>query len=346
MAGLTWRSASLLEIDGVEYDLMHQPSGHSSRMRLLKTRAMIEGYGPIATEFQSADCVELGIFRGGSTALLAQLLRPHRLVAMEISPDPVESLERFIEQKGLGESVHTHYGVDQGHRARVLEIVEAEFGADPLDLVIDDASHLYHPTVASFDVLFPRLRPGGLYVIEDWRNDALWFNAYLDAMELPDSEQAKLIDAGLAEAMQGLESVDLGPRLERLWVNAMRDPGSADQVILSGWYERLRSGPPGSEVLMARLDQLLDDPQPPAHVWTDDEPPLVAFAAELLTVTADQPELISSVTVDRHWISIRRGPSELDPDAFRIADVARDRMAVLARTYRAHPVEPEAAGPI
>ena len=34
--------------------------------------------------------------------------------------------------------------------------------------MIDDASHLYNETSASFNVLFPRLRPGGLYVIEDW----------------------------------------------------------------------------------------------------------------------------------------------------------------------------------
>jgi predicted methyltransferase len=35
-----------------------------------------------------------------------------------------------------------------------------------LDLVVDDTSHL-GPTRASFNTLFPRLRPGGVYVIED-----------------------------------------------------------------------------------------------------------------------------------------------------------------------------------
>ena len=38
----------------------------------------------------------------------------------------------------------------------------------PLDLVIDDASHFYGPTLASFETLFPLLTPGGLYIIEDW----------------------------------------------------------------------------------------------------------------------------------------------------------------------------------
>jgi hypothetical protein len=38
----------------------------------------------------------------------------------------------------------------------------------PLDLVIDDASHLYEATKASFEILFPLIEPGGLYIIEDW----------------------------------------------------------------------------------------------------------------------------------------------------------------------------------
>ena len=40
--------------------------------------------------------------------------------------------------------------------------------ANELDLVVDDASHAYEETKTSFEVLFPLLRPGGIYVIEDW----------------------------------------------------------------------------------------------------------------------------------------------------------------------------------
>ena len=37
----------------------------------------------------------------------------------------------------------------------------------PLDLIIDDGSHLYPDYTATADVLFDQLRPGGVYVIED-----------------------------------------------------------------------------------------------------------------------------------------------------------------------------------
>jgi hypothetical protein len=39
--------------------------------------------------------------------------------------------------------------------------------------VIDDASHLLDPTRASFNVPFPLVRPGGVYVIEDWSLDLI-----------------------------------------------------------------------------------------------------------------------------------------------------------------------------
>jgi hypothetical protein len=37
----------------------------------------------------------------------------------------------------------------------------------PLDLVIDDGSHISRDVIASFGQLFPALRPGGLYIVED-----------------------------------------------------------------------------------------------------------------------------------------------------------------------------------
>ncbi|MEA2502281.1 MAG: hypothetical protein QOD01_2392, partial [Actinomycetota bacterium] len=82
--------------------------------------------------------------------------------------EPVQSLEEFIAESGLTDVVATHYGVDQGDAATLSALVESDHGGAPLDLVIDDASHLYRETRTSFEVLFARLRPGGVYIIEDW----------------------------------------------------------------------------------------------------------------------------------------------------------------------------------
>jgi hypothetical protein len=48
-------------------------------------------------------------------------------------------------------------------------IVAAAAGLPALDIVVDDASHASHHQQFAFLTLFPRLAPGGLYVIEDLR---------------------------------------------------------------------------------------------------------------------------------------------------------------------------------
>jgi hypothetical protein len=40
-------------------------------------------------------------------------------------------------------------------------------GVGPFDLIVDDASHIPALTVRSFEILFPMLAPGGVYIIED-----------------------------------------------------------------------------------------------------------------------------------------------------------------------------------
>jgi hypothetical protein len=43
------------------------------------------------------------------------------------------------------------------------------------DLIIDDASHVSSLTVASFKILWPYLKPGGLYVVEDLHSSYHWW---------------------------------------------------------------------------------------------------------------------------------------------------------------------------
>ncbi len=44
-----------------------------------------------------------------------------------------------------------------------------------IDLIIDDGSHICSHVIKSFEVLFPRLAPGGLYVVEDTQT-SYWHN--------------------------------------------------------------------------------------------------------------------------------------------------------------------------
>ena len=129
------------------------------RFLIRKPADLVARYVDLAARFAGARIVELGIAAGGSTALLALLAEPELLVACEIDAEPVRALAELIDARALHSVVRPFYDVDQADRRRLSEIVDSERRGEPLDLVIDDASHLYDQTLASFDVLFPRLRP-------------------------------------------------------------------------------------------------------------------------------------------------------------------------------------------
>lgn len=51
-----------------------------------------------------------------------------------------------------------------------LTALKAAFPVE-FDVIIDDASHMYGPTVNMFSNLFPALKSGGVYIIEDCQSD-------------------------------------------------------------------------------------------------------------------------------------------------------------------------------
>ena len=140
------------------------------RSPIYKPRSMVERLADLIEELEPQHIFELGIFGGGGTLFLAELARPRRLVAIDRLPlkQIRDQVDTRAAEAGLEGVVRTFGEVDQADRGRLAEIAEEAFEGGALDLVVDDCSHLYEPTRASFNELFPRLRPGGVYVIEDW----------------------------------------------------------------------------------------------------------------------------------------------------------------------------------
>lgn len=157
-------------IDGTVFELcpVGRPSQTPESVFLRKNRNFANRYLSLTEEFQNCRMVEVGVDQGGSTSFFLKLFRPENLLAIELSDTPVDSVMNFLAKHDREKKVGIHWGVDQSDPVRVPELVEATFAGQPLDLVVDDASHLLKPTTATFEMLFPRLRSGGLYVIEDW----------------------------------------------------------------------------------------------------------------------------------------------------------------------------------
>jgi predicted O-methyltransferase YrrM len=112
--------------------------------------------------------LELGMYQGGSIALWREALGC-RVIGIDLSAPPktAQLVDRYIRESCSEDEVFCYWRTNQTDADSLRSIV-ARHGAGTLDVVIDDASHLYAPTRRSFEILFPLLRPGGVYVIEDW----------------------------------------------------------------------------------------------------------------------------------------------------------------------------------
>jgi tetratricopeptide (TPR) repeat protein len=97
--------------------------------------------------------IEIGIANGSSLAAWERYFDRATLVGIDINPD----CQRFGQGRVF---VRIGSQDDPGFLHRVA----AEF---PPTIIIDDGSHIAHHMISAFEVLFPTLQPGGIYIFED-----------------------------------------------------------------------------------------------------------------------------------------------------------------------------------
>lgn len=111
--------------------------------------------------------LELGVFNGGSLLMFGKYLERARILGIDIQMPP-PSFFSACESMNLADRVSVELG-SQDDAGFLSGAVSRYFQDQKLDLIIDDASHRYSPTKASFDALFEtHLTSGGIYVLEDW----------------------------------------------------------------------------------------------------------------------------------------------------------------------------------
>lgn len=104
---------------------------------------------------QAVTMLEIGCGRGGSLQMWKRYLGPHaRIVGIDVE----ERAKEYEEDQ-----IHVRIG-DQSDEAFLQSLLD-EFG--PPDIVLDDGSHMASHMVQSFQFLYPRMSPTGLYMIED-----------------------------------------------------------------------------------------------------------------------------------------------------------------------------------
>lgn len=153
-------------MDGVEFVIDLPPCRPSEPgcFTIAKPEPYVRFYESLVDKLSPEGILELGILEGGSFVFLDKLFSPQRMAAIDLSPNPVEPLDEYVSTHP---NRHAHFSTSQTDEAALESIVTEELEGK-LDLIIDDASHTYEHTKKSFEILFPLLSPGGLYVVEDW----------------------------------------------------------------------------------------------------------------------------------------------------------------------------------
>ena len=225
MTSIQWLDDETARIGDVEFVCrsLNRTSSTPDRFFLAKRPDLVSRYARLLEDHNPSTMIELGVLQGGSTAFAALAHHPSKLMAFERSPDRVEALDTLLERKALASTVRVHYGVDQADRSTLHDRLTAEgIGTrQTIDLVVDDASHLVEPTRASFETIFPFLRPGGIYIVEDWA----WAHVGY-GLHRPDERPLSAFVLEAAFAAAGRPDVVANVIIDRDWASITRGPAA------------------------------------------------------------------------------------------------------------------------
>lgn len=156
--------------------------------------------------------LELGVHMGESLKVWASYFRRGNIIGVDI-------LEKNVDFSAYPNIVFERGDQTDSDRLKEICLAHARNG---LDIVLDDASHLGQSSVASYTTLFGYLKPGGLYIVEDWGTG--YFDEWPDGSrfkkfrsETVDGQIAKRIpshDFGMVGFVKSLVDEFVGDKLK------------------------------------------------------------------------------------------------------------------------------------
>jgi predicted O-methyltransferase YrrM len=254
----------VLTYEGVEFVTGYEHTSTPERFVIVKRPPHRDAFVELCRSVRGGRIVELGIAEGGSTALAALVAEPSALLAIDLEPNRLAALDDFVAARDLGSRVHARYGVDQGARDQLARTVDEAIGSAPLDLVVDDASHQLDLTRISFEVLFPRVAPGGVYAIEDWKSDHLFREAIHEQLRAASPEVRAEFARSLREHKDSPSPATTSRPLLDLAVELVlaraRDAEEAiAEVVINRHWLMVRRGPAPLDGETFRLADLTHD---------------------------------------------------------------------------------------
>ncbi len=119
--------------------------------------------------FLCGNVLLIGSGENGATAFWNEVLQPQKIVVIDPAEMPGTGFfARYLFSNGLQARLKTYWCTDPLDTAGLATILDEEF-LEPLDLIIaGGGAPFYEPARDLFEFLFPRLREGGFYFLENW----------------------------------------------------------------------------------------------------------------------------------------------------------------------------------
>lgn len=116
---------------------------------------LIEEYESMFAKSEKVKYLEIGIWKGGSLRWAADYFHPQSLIA---------GIDRELPYDEFPKNIVMHMA-DQSDEDKLKRIAGLYHD---IDIVIDDGCHFAKETGNTWNAFWPRVRQGGIYIIEDW----------------------------------------------------------------------------------------------------------------------------------------------------------------------------------
>jgi cephalosporin hydroxylase len=136
--------------------------------------------------------LEIGIYNGDSLKLWNNYFRQASIFGIDIEPKSqydTDIIKTFV--------------ADQANRSQLQSFIDTHGG--DFDIIIDDGGHYMEQQQISFGFLFPFVKPGGYYVIEDVHTSLS--NIYPEFMAIPATSTLSMIEGFIRKSSAHIDSL-------------------------------------------------------------------------------------------------------------------------------------------
>lgn len=140
--------------------LIHIANKHANEYGSSKAESYYEVYQDYFQQLteKKLNILEVGTCYGQGAKLFSEYFSNSKIVTIDIDIKEIN----FSEHPNI-----SYVKCDQGKKEE-LEKVVAEHFSDGIDIVIEDGGHYGRLSKRTFDYVFPHVKSGGFYVVEDW----------------------------------------------------------------------------------------------------------------------------------------------------------------------------------